>query len=216
MVPDRLTDSLVGWGERHPRFRLALSLLACAGWIAWETARVVQARSVLGANTWSHAIVVGWIAATVSLAAVVAVRRYVRGPAAIIGFLPLIIPFALTHPQNGDDHLRSFPAVAFVVGMNALGLLAFTGALITQPRRRRARLARRQEAEGTACAGPAQIWRVSDSEARKPTFEPFYVAHCACDWAGPAREGGQAESLARSDALEHTDNVTTEVLAPLG
>jgi hypothetical protein len=59
------------------------------------------------------------------------------------------------------------------------------------------------------------VWHVIDNQS-PPTFKPYYVARCTCDWVGFPRTGRRAEERARKDALTHTPDITPGLRRPVG
>jgi hypothetical protein len=78
----------------------------------------------------------------------------------------------------------------------------------------RRRPARREQRKAPTGVHDGEVWYVVDNK-QPPTFEPYYVAHCSCDWVGPARPGVDGADVARRDALAHTPKVSVEVTRPL-
>ncbi|MFC0546244.1 hypothetical protein [Kutzneria chonburiensis] len=64
-----------------------------------------------------------------------------------------------------------------------------------------------------SCGQQTEVWHVASSDV-----EPYYIAYCACEWMGPARDGAdpKAQEKATADAYGHSGNVAPNVVRPLG
>lgn len=147
------------------------------------------------------------------------VRRHRPRPVRIAGVVLAVlwlIAVAWAHPRYhyADHGLRSdadvvldvISDVPLVLLTVLIGYRVVSGRGVPTPRRRDA---------ATATSHKAEVWHVKDNQS-PPTFDPYYVAHCSCDWVGPARTTADAESRAFDDARTHTPDVAAGVAQPLG
>jgi hypothetical protein len=209
---------------RHPRLAALLGAVTMIVILAIDVPKFRQARYHLAPHAWRSALFVG---VAVGIAFVVIVRmimaRWIRGPAAaVVGtvlFLSWAAGFVALHPRfhhqnvSFDSSTRVITATATDIPLVALSALCLVGAVSP-------RAAGGGGLWGRPPAPPPppttpEGWHVVDS-GPKPAFDPYFVAHCDCNWVGPPQTGRDAERDAFADARAHTPNVRAAVVNPLG
>lgn len=99
----------------------------------------------------------------------------------------------------------------------AVGLLLARGGRRTRPQPE-AQIERPDGVLAGVCAGPCLVMHVIDRRyPRQRALAPYYIAHCECDWTGPAHDDitGAARELAIADAFRHSANVEPTVGRPV-
>jgi hypothetical protein len=71
-----------------------------------------------------------------------------------------------------------------------------------------------------SCPGPAEVRYVAlrrPPRRKRDDFDPYFIAHCDCDWVGKPHHGSDEDALeaACADAYAHTPNVEAGVVRPL-
>lgn len=213
-VPVR--DALARFFKRHPWLAWLLLAALLVFLIATDTARLRGARSVLGPHTFGGALVTGIVLAVIFIALLV-VTRQVRGrlrtALATVVLGGWVVAFAWEHPRYAHRSLTSSPDVV----MTIVGDLPFLllGVLFLFSRAAGLQWTPTARPAPAVSSHTAEVWHVVDNQKR-PTFDPYYIAHCSCDWTGTAHSGPQAEQQAFQDARSHTPDVTAGVQRPLG
>jgi hypothetical protein len=211
-----MRDALTRFFRRHPWLAWLLLAALLVFLIATDTARLFRAWTLLGPNTFSGSLEIGVVVALVFLALLVVARQAsgrLRTALAIVVFGGWIVAFAWEHPRYAHGSLTSSPDVVMTIAGDLPFLLL--GAIFLFSRAAGLRWTPAARPAPVVSGHTAEVWYVVDNQKR-PTFDPYFIAHCSCDWTGTARSGPQAQQEAFRDARSHTPDVTKTVQRPLG
>lgn len=214
-------DALIRFFKRHGWLAVLILAAVFVVLALVDTARLHRARERLGPGPFTTDVELGiGIAAALAVIAVLVVRRRLDGRTRkVVGGVAIaawFIAFGWEHPRYSHTSLTSSPDVVMTVAgdlpLLLLGVLfLFSRAVgLTWPPTRRP-----SPAAGGHSSHTAEVWHVIDNQKR-PTFDPYFIAHCSCDWTGTAHSGPGAEQQALNDARSHTPDVAPGVQRPLG
>jgi len=131
-------------------------------------------------------------------------RSFARGACSgllIAGLAALLAGVAYTLPRFGPSHLDTPMGVLTI--SSGSGIVGFCAAVAWFNTHRESTVVTAHQ-EGSR----VEVWHVHDRKL------DYYVAHCECDWIGPAHDAIEpnASDQARSDAAQHGTNVATDII----